>query len=145
MTLQNLVLNQIGGVCMNLLYCSLICDCTSLSDPVFVILMWQYEWEQMRRRQKETNRETHRTKTEGDKQRERMYNRQRETSRAAPLFRLPPPSCLGAGCINTPLPLRANSAQQDPLNPPAQTTPSLLSSLSSSLLPPTHLPLISSN
>lgn len=65
---------------------------------------------------------------------------------------LPPPSCLGAGCINTPVPLRASSAQQDHLSsapsllrPPPFSSPLLVQL---PLTPPnthTHLPLTSSN
>lgn len=113
-----------------------------------ICLKLSYTYSEIMAGEREAERDewTHRTKTEGEKQRERIYIKHRERFRAAPLLRLPPPSCLGAGCINTPLPPRANSAQQDPLCPPAQTTPlSSLLLVQLPLTPPTHLPLTSSN
>lgn len=85
--------------------CCRICDCRFLSVPIFLVLLWLRGWEQVSGRQKETNTETYRTKTEEGKQRKREDTQQtaKESGLLISSASLAP-SCVGAGCINTSFP-----------------------------------------
>lgn len=118
------IISEIRGLAENCWIYPGSSDCTVVSLPVFLVLLWQWGWEQVSGRKKETNAETCRTKTEEGKQRKREDMQQTERIRAAHLLRLLHSSMCRCWVYKYPFFLWGNSAQQDALCPPAQTLPS---------------------